>query len=345
MAHLIEADNMVYAGDKPWHGIGEYLGVSDNASLESALTAKPILGSSISHTPALAMINGATVEVPDSFVAFRDFDGKALGIVGEQQRLSGASPKRLLQSLQNIVGAGKGCLHTAMYLREGKVFVATVKLGAPIEVKAANGFRDQTDFYLVATTSFDGSMRTALYETIVRVVCNNTLRASFSDRQGRSVTKIKHTRAHESKLNSAESEWSGAVQKYELFKRTVEILAKAPIADAQALELFKGALGLSADATEASTRKANTLETVIGLYHGGKGNAPFTGTAWGVLNALTEYADHRMIVRGARDGDGKVSDTSEDGRSKILDSALFGAGDAFKARALSLVSSAVGIQL
>jgi phage/plasmid-like protein (TIGR03299 family) len=351
MAHMIESDNMVYAGDRPWHGIGEYLGVSDNADLESVLRAKPIIGSGISHRSALVSDGkGGVAKIPDTYCAVRDFDGKILGVVGDQQRQSGASPRRLLQSLQNIVGPGRAMLHTAAYLRDGRVFMATCKLGNPIEVTAPNGTtKDQTDFYLVAVTAFDGSMLTNLYETIVRAVCMNTLRASMADlaANNRKATKIKHTRAHESKLQDAEREWSDAVTRYSLFKRTVEILARAPIQDAQALEIIRGAFGIKVGTPshEISTRTANNVETVQNLYHGGKGNAPWTGTAWGVLNSLTEFADHNMIVRGVRDSEGKISDTSESGRSKILDSALFGSAADFKARAFQLVTQAARVSL
>jgi phage/plasmid-like protein (TIGR03299 family) len=348
MAHLIEADNMVYAGDKPWHGIGTYLGVSDNAMVQAAIDAKPVLGSTMSYRPVLvADGNGGTVEIPDAFAPVRDYDNKVLPcVVGEQQRRAGASPKRLLQALQNIVGEGKAMLHTAMFLDEGKRFVATCKLGAPIEVTAPNGTKDASEFFLVAATSFDGSLRTALYETIVRVVCNNTLRASFSDRAqaDRKITRIKHTQSHEAKLTTAEEQWAEAVTKYELFKRTVEILARAPLADAEALKLFKSALGVKADATDMPTRTKNNLEVIQNLYAGGMGNAPWQGTAWGALNALTEYADHGMIVRGVRDGEGKVQKVA-DGGEKILDSVLFGAAHDFKARALDLVSNAVGLSI
>lgn len=349
MAHEIEADNMIYVGDRPWHGIGYRLDATDNADIEAAIRAKPILGSEITHSPAMVNTGTGFQTIPDAYCAVRAFDSKPLGVVGDQQRQSGASPKRLLQSLQNIVGPGRASLHTAAYLREGRVFMATCKLGAPIEVTAPNGFRDSSDFYLIAVTAFDGSMRTALYESIIRAVCMNTLRASMADMvaHGRKVTKIKHTGAHESKLLGAEREWSDVVSRYSLFKRTVEILARAAITDSEAAGLFAQAFGVSPEtpAADLPTRTVNNLETVANLYHGGKGNAPWTGTAWGVLNALTEYADHGMIVRGVRDSDGKLSDTSEDGRSKILDSALFGAGSDFKARAFQLVTQAAGVRL
>jgi phage/plasmid-like protein (TIGR03299 family) len=350
MAHMIESDNMVYAGDRPWHGIGEYLGVSDNADLDTVLRAKPIIGSGISHRSALVSDGkGGVSKIPDTYCAVRDFDGKILGVVGDQQRQSGASPRRLLQSLQNIVGPGKAMLHTAAYLREGRVFMATCKLGNPIEVTAPNGTKDQTDFYLVAVTAFDGSMLTNLYETIVRAVCMNTLRASMADlaANNRKATKIKHTQAHESKLVNAEREWSEAVTRYSLFKRTVEILARAPITDAEATGIFRAAFGIKPEISMGAvpTRTANNVETVQNLYNGGKGNAPWTGTAWGVLNALTEYADHHTIVRGVRDSEGKLTDTSENGRSKILDSALFGSAADFKARAFQLVTQAARVSL
>ena len=343
MAHMVERDNMVYCNERPWHGLGVQLNATDNASLEEVLNQKPIFGSDIIHRPAICEDgHGNVMSVPDSWVAIREYDNKALACVGEQQRQSNASPRRLLQSLQNIIGEGRAMIHTAMYLREGKVFIATCKLGSPIEVTAPNGTRDESIYYLVAATSFDGSMRTALYDTITRVVCNNTFMASLGGVSKR-FDKIRHTSGHEKKLTDSKSEWAKVVQRYELFKRTVEIMARTPIADAVANSLFKMAFNIHPDTVDDDipTRTKNSLELVKELYHGGKnnGNAPWVGSAYGVFNGLSDYSNHHMVVRGVRDSAGKISDTSESARARLVDSVLFGSGGDFNNRAFDLVTS------
>jgi phage/plasmid-like protein (TIGR03299 family) len=344
MAHEIEANNMVYCGDKPWHDLGVKLSDNPNATISEVLAANPLFGSGMTYRPVMvADGQGGFVEVADNFVPVRTFDSKILpAVVGAQQIQSSASPRRLLQSLENIVGAGKAAIHTGMFLREGKVFVVTAKLGAPIELTAPDGSKDTSEYYITACTSFDGSLRTALYRTLTRVVCANTLRASFDDRD--MTVKVKHTKSHETKLVNAEQQFASLVVGYENFKTQLEQLAATKLTDVQANEVFFDVLGIS-DIQTASTRSKNTLVVIQDLYNGGMGNAPWTGTAWGALNALTEYADHRMVVRGVRDSEGDVLDTSQEATSKVIDSQLFGAGHIFKESALGSVMAYVRASL
>ena len=343
----IETSNMVYAGDVPWHGRGMSLNVTDNASLDAALALCPILNTTISHRKLYVNTkDGKETVVPGSYAAIRDYDEKVLGIVGEQQRQAKANPRRLLESLQSIVGPNQACLHTAMFLREGRVFVATAKLGAPIEITSQSGVKDETVFYLVGAMAFDGSMRTSLYETIVRTVCQNTLRRGRAEavENDREFTNIKNTKSHEAKLRRAEINWARQVKKYELFKDQVTAMAMTKVSDTKALAVFRAAFDIKPDEVDASTRTVNNLETVINLYHGGKGNAPWTGTAWGVLNAITEYADHNMTVRGVRGADGMI-DTSPEAYNKVTDSILFGAAADFKQVGVRALANVTGLSL
>jgi hypothetical protein len=78
------------------------------------------------------------------------------------------------------------------------------------------------------------------------------------------------------------------------------------------------------------TRTLNQVATVRNLFESNDRDAfpEFRGTAYNLLNSLTEYADHFKETRGDRDKD-------------ILraTSAMFGSGDSFKTRALSVVEA------
>lgn len=344
MAHNLEnARSMVYAGETPWHGLGVGMGDIDNATLDTVLELLPEAGSTISYAPTMASVNGALVQIPGAYAVIRDYDSKVLpGVVGNQAIKAGMSPRRALASFDKVFGQGRACVHTAGFLRGGSLFWVAGKLGAPIDVRGSNGQRDSVEKYFLLVTGFCNNYVTNLLLSPIRPVCNNTVTAAVESADDSKV-RVKHTQSHEARLTLAEDNFSNIVASYENFARKVQIYATAPIADSEALAIFRQAFGVSPEASEVSTRTQGNIELVQSLYAGGRGNAPWQGTAWGVFNALTEYADHYSIVRGVRDSEGTVSDTSEDGASKVLDSVLFGAASAFKAKAMGILDAAIGL--
>lgn len=340
MAHLLENDkSMVYVGDRPWHGLGVYLGDQANATLDSVVEALPTAGSNIVFKPALVgMPDGSLSEVPGEFVAMRELDSKILAIVGDQARQANMSPRRALAAFDKMFGEGKACVHTAGFLRDGKVFWVAGKAGAPITVEGKGG-KDTVEKYFMLVTSFDGSLATNMLLSPVRPVCNNTVTLALQDNVGR--TKIKHTRSHEARLVEAEERWTQVLAEYENFARRIQIYAATALPDIKAQEIFRTAFGVTPQTIDAeiSTRTKNNLDLVNSLYNGGRGNGPWTGTAWGAFNALTEYADHNMVVRGVRDSEGNLA--ADGDKSRILDSVLFGNAADFKLGAMKAVDKVI----
>jgi hypothetical protein len=84
---------------------------------------------------------------------------------------------------------------------------------------------------------------------------------------------------------------------------------------------------LLAKASDEVARESAAFSRIMALFNGeGKGSNFETAheTAWGWLNAVTEYADHHVRAR-----------TDENRKA----SALWGPGDALKQKALSLVTA------
>jgi hypothetical protein len=77
---------------------------------------------------------------------------------------------------------------------------------------------------------------------------------------------------------------------------------------------------------EPEAKDPTTVTRILDLFNGeGRGANLSTakGTAWGLLNAVTEYVDHGM---------GRTGDTR-------LDAAWFGKGAAIKQQALELITT------
>lgn len=74
---------------------------------------------------------------------------------------------------------------------------------------------------------------------------------------------------------------------------------------------------------ESSTRRDNVLAEILDIYDGNDGNAfpEQKGTAYNLLNAITNYTDHSRSTKG----------------DMRAESALFGSGDKLKTNALQMI--------
>jgi hypothetical protein len=108
------------------------------------------------------------------------------------------------------------------------------------------------------------------------------------------------------------------------FMTTARTLANIKVDSARAEELT---LKLVMKANEETARASASFNRIMGLFNGeGKGSnlSSAHDTAWGWLNAVTEYADHHIRTR------------SVENRTA---SALWGTGDTLKEKALDLVTT------
>jgi phage/plasmid-like protein (TIGR03299 family) len=153
----------------------------------------------------------------------------------------------------------------------------------------------------------------------VRVVCNNTLAIALGDSTG--AVKVPHrsqfdAQAVKRQLGIAISSWDG-------FMARMKALSECRVTDTAAEAFFRRVLTYPTTAANAPVPATNdsAVKAVQELFAGrGKGAelASAAGTAWGMLNSVTEFVDHQRRAR------------SEDHRR---DAAWFGTGAALKQKA------------
>lgn len=190
---------------------------------------------------------------------------------------------------------------------------------APARAATLKG-RDKVNGYLLLATACDGTLATTAQFTSVRVVCNNTLSIALGD--GAGAVKVPHRsqfdpQAVKRQLGIAISSWDG-------FMARMKALSECRVKDDAAESFFRRVLTCqTASATDRAATAINdsAIKAVHQLYAGrGKGAllASSAGTAWGLLNSITEFVDHHRRAR------------SDDHRR---DAAWFGHGAALKQRA------------
>ena len=152
------------------------------------------------------------------------------------------------------------------------------------------------------------------------------------------VFKIMHTITADRRITRATNILGDAGKYFEQFGRAMNVMAETKVTDAHADTILKSIAPFDTD----STKSKNKLEVVTDLWRGGQrgGNhQAIRGTAWGLFNAVAEYADHKSTIRRTRatQGNGSVS---------RFNSAVGGSGYRLKLNAYDRILSddALGIE-
>lgn len=314
MAHLLE--QMAYVGETPWHGLGNQLPAKQPIEVWAERAG---MNWTIEEAPVQYVVRqaGSLSEIcsfDDQKVLFRSDTKAALSVVGNRYHV--VQPREVLEFYRDLTEVSGFELETAGVLKAGKKFWALARTGQETTLKGS----DTVKGYLLLATSCDGTLATTATPTTVRVVCNNTLTIALNGAS--SAIKVPHNTSFDAQavkrqLGIAVTQWDG-------FMYRMRTLAERKVKSHEAMNYFLKVLCQTNALDESAQGLSNerALKKVQALYDGqGRGSelAAAKGTAWGLLNAVTEFVDHERRAR------------SQEYR---LDSAWFGQGASLKQRAL-----------
>ncbi|AYX34636.1 phage/plasmid-like TIGR03299 family protein [Burkholderia pseudomallei] len=311
--HLVQS--MAYVGQEPWHGLGNKL--APKQPLQTWAKAAGMDWTIEEAEVRFVASNkslGSIHAFPEQKVLYRSDNKAPLSVVSARYQV--VQPAEILEFYRDLTEHSGFELETAGVLRGGKKLWALARTGQSVALKG----NDTVNGYLLLATACDGTLATTAQHTSVRVVCNNTLQIALGDSAG--AVKVGHRSQFDAQtvkrqLGICTSSWNA-------FMVRMKALSERKMSDAAAEKFLRRVL------TYPTTNPANrdvlavnerAIKAVAELYSGrGKGAdlASASGTAWGLLNAVTEYVDH---CRRAR---------SDDHRR---DAAWFGSGAALKDRA------------
>lgn len=275
-----------------------------------------------------------------AYGTFRCDTGEFLGQVGpEYQVIQNGSIGDVLDAI--VEAKGGAHYETAGALGRGERVFALVNLKEAIKIK---GTDDLSDTYLLGVTAHDGSMSNRYYMTSVRVVCANTLAMAENAQAGKVEFRIRHTGEIDAKLAMATEVLLDAKKGIKSLSDKLNYLAtkeatKPVIQDVLGKTFPKLTERKAGDDgkmrfTPAAVRQQNVAREVLTLYEKNDDNAipKIRGTAYNLLNAFTEFADHEKSVRQGGFGSPEAARAFQ---------ATFGPAAEFKQDALSFILSSV----
>lgn len=327
---------IAYIGETPWHKLGRPMQAGQ--SIEDWRIAA---GLDYSVVPGDVHYKVAGDEdfrkMPSRKVLYRSDNGKPFSVVSDRYKI--VQPKEVLDFFDKLTTKHGFTMETAGALDHGKRIWALARAG---KGEAVVG-QDEVRPYVLLATSYDGTMATVAKPTTVRVVCQNTLAMSIgmdgeggeADTETQRRIIVPHFRSFDA--DEVQLELGLFQSEFERFMFAAKKLAKKRVNATFATEFLRTLLP---DAVTTETVKGVKIvkpkpveetkgfKQIMSLFQGEAMGASLTdanGTAWGLLNAVTQHVDWQR---------GRTDDSR-------MTSAWFGDGEALKNKARDLLLEVV----
>jgi len=313
MAALIDLSNdranIAYIGAKPWHGLGTEL--TPNTPLDT-WRVQAGLDFQYLGAPVRFQIDpdAEALTFPRRQVIYRSDTQAPMAVVSDSYKA--VQPGEILEFFRDLIDDHGFQMETAGSLKEGAVVWALAKTGRDLAL--GNDLNRQ---YALLMTSCDSLMATRATLTNVRVVCWNTLSLALH-REAANLIVTRHSTHFDANQVKANL---GLVDKtWDEFGDIAREMAKTKLKDLDVKEAVLAIFG-DPDKDLEQQRHKKAMNNVVALFNGNGRGSTFQaadGTAWGLLNAVTEHIDHHVGERkpGSR-----------------LTSAWMGPGEAIKRKA------------
>ena len=334
MAHLIE--QMAYVGDTPWHGLGNQLTPNQPIEIwaQQAGMDWRIESSDVSYMAKNDRGQSIILPYEEQRVLYRSDTHAPLSVVS--QRYQEVQPLEILEFYRDLTEQSGFELETAGVLKGGKKFWALARTGQTSTLKG----KDVSNGYILLATACDGTLATTAQFTSIRVVCNNTLAIALRGQSSSAgAVKVPHTTKFDAEkvkqqLGISVRAWDEHMYEMkQLSQRKVTQGEAAAFLDAvfnntsmsvqdqeeNIIQFYRNVANQASNKTEPNGR---AMSKVMNMFNGKGRGADLSSakdTAYGLLCAMTEFADHERRAM------------STDHR---LDSAWFGAGAGLKQRGL-----------
>ena len=295
MSH--EVEKMAYAGQTPWHGLGEK--VSNDLTPKQMLKAAG-LDWTVSKAPVyFDKKNGKASEmskIDGKFALIRDTDQSVLSMVGATYKP--VQNEDALGFFKQFTEAGKMTMETAGSLWHGRYIWSLAKIGKGFKL----GKDDDVESYLLLSQPHVHGKSLILQYTSIRVVCWNTLNFALGyGLKGKAgAFRMPHSQVFNDATKDAAKVALGlAGEQMESFQEAATLLSKKKAKPEAVLEFFHEVLKFD---PEKATKKKKDAEVRVPrmlpkfqealLKAPGQDLGSAKGTWWGALNAVSYVIDH-----------------------------------------------------
>ncbi|MFI6326634.1 DUF932 domain-containing protein [Nonomuraea sp. NPDC050556] len=334
MAHgITSTDSMFTVREPAWHGLAKVLdtapGSWDEARREAGLDWDPI------QQPVYAkrvQINADTNEPEEVFVPAAGWNEIVRSDNYDRLAISMDSLALITNTDMGVIADSilvddKYTISTMGSLAGGQRVWALFELGDPIELK---GDPSLTRRYMALMNSHDGHGSCRAIATNVRIVCQNTWHASEVRADAdEAVYTFRHTKNWKSRVEQIAAEArqaiAGAQKQIELYRETAEHMILAKVTKAQEGKFLTDFIYPSANDHElskiATTNVRVAREKLAEVYNSVTCEG-IRGTAYGLMQAGGEYADHIRPFRNVDSYAGRSLEKTQELKKRAKNMAM-----------------------
>jgi len=292
--HNLYRNTMAFTGQRPWHKLGVQF-EEEFTSAEAIAAAR--LDYPVSKEQLYRLrsdLRPGMVEPTEAFATINGHSQEILGIVGDGYEVLQNS--EAFDFFDLLLKESGGKLQTAGAIGKGEKVWMLAKLPEVFYPLAGDGVEQ----YLLGTTSHDGTMKTEVRMTSIRVVCSNTFNLAMKGSRG--VISIRHTMNMRQKLEMAAMVLLRYKEHFDIMGESFGKLASVKIDDTWIDEYIERMIGNPLNVADGRGRTIleNKIKLIEGRLAYGQGvDLPgVANTAWWALNSMVEYADYDMKAKG-----------------------------------------------
>jgi phage/plasmid-like protein (TIGR03299 family) len=309
MAHELdmsnEQANVAMLKKGAWHSLGQILEPGQPIDIWAKAAG---LSHSVERATVQYSASGILLPHTGKDVLYRSDTNAPLGVVGSDYNI--VQPQAVLDFFAQLAANNHFELETAGSLSGGKRIWAMAKVNDGATIIG----QDVVKPYVLLATSYDGTLATTARFTSVRVVCSNTL--GYASTESGDTVRINHSKAFSPK--DAALDLGIALNGFDKFLIQSRALAKKQVNNTFAVQFLKTLLPVTMSTKmvngikvqeQMPIEKTKAFQSIMSLFNGqalGNDLLEAEGTAWGLLNAVTEHVDHGLNQNAAWFGYGNT---------------------------------------
>lgn len=280
-----------------WHKLGTVFDAAAHMTTEDMLAVSHTGGWNVRLSPIGDALSSVYASTPNLFVVERDNPFTpgavdALAVVGKRYRV--AQNEEVAAFGSTITEVSDYQWETMGALDNGRRFFGALGVADTL-VLDPKGRADEISRYLTVASSHDGTMPVTVIKTNVRVVCANTLAVALRDNSGKFTAR--HTGDIKGRIEDARAALGMAVAYDEAFEAEAQAMIQREVTASEFHAIVESLYPRPEDDVKGAQKKWDTkVELLEAIYNGtadqGDTNSTISGTAWGVVNALTERIDY-----------------------------------------------------
>lgn len=282
---MIEDIDRVYSNrGTEWHTLAIPTEVINEEVFDS-------LSHDIIESPVTCQVEGQTIELSNHKILVADMRKSRPDLPAEKQFAPLHVPKLGYKVINNrdVINCMKDSfdgldvkITTAGTLEGAKKFFVSVDIGDSDLIINKDSFKAYVNFI----TGHDGTLAMTAYDSVIRIVCMNTLMASRSA-AGQVGFSVYHTKNADLAMHNLPELFSAILKGRASLKEVMEYLEANKCDHNEALAMAAGYFCLETGKEELSSRSMNAAEGIATLFTRGIGNKG--ETLYDLANGATEY--------------------------------------------------------